>query len=265
MNRSLIALLREEFNNNIRNGLYGFFSKELAYHSNKIEGSTLSKEQTISLFETKAIVSGDAMEVYRSKDIEEANGHFLMFNHMIKTIGEELTSDMLKKFHYFLKVGVFEDMANGYKVGEYKDRPNFVGDIETCKPKDVSVEIDKLLCWYNSLDSITLEDIITFHFRFEKIHPFQDGNGRVGRLVMFKQCLENKIPPFIITAFNKDVYRKAVNIAQKTGDISELLMVAKSSQDSIINKLYELGYGKLVDGKFIPDTVELSTELPPIF
>lgn len=223
----------DEFSRQARNGVYGYTSRELAYHSNKIEGSTLTKEQTASLFDTQAVVSVNSLEVYRAKDVEEANGHFLMFNYMLKTLNEELTEDLIKNFHYQLKAGVFEDRANGYKIGEYKDRENIVSDIVTAKPSEVHECMIKLLKeWNNKKEAknVSIKDILEFHAKFEMIHPFQDGNGRVGRILIFRECLNCDIVPFIFDADNKIVYRTALNMAQKTGDYNLLVKVAEEAQ-----------------------------------
>jgi Fic family protein len=241
---ALIKYLKIEFSEQIRNGVYGYTSRELAYHSNKIEGSTLTKEQTASLFDTRAIVSTDSLEVYRAKDVEEANGHFLMFNHMLKTLDNELSEELIKELHYQLKAGVFEDRANGYKIGEYKDRENVVSDIITTKPAQVQDKMSALITeWSNKTKSkVTLTDILDFHAKFERIHPFQDGNGRVGRMLIFRECLRNNVIPFIFDADNKIAYRTALNTAQKTGDYSLLLKVARNAQQ----KYYEMVKGMII-------------------
>lgn len=145
----------------------------MAYNSNKIEGSTLTEEQTASLFDTGVLPKSE--DYYRAKDVEEMNGHFLMFNKMLDTLDLELTEELIKAFHYELKSGVFEDRANGYAIGDYKKRPNMIGIYETVLPSQVSDEMSQLLAWYNNQD-ISLEILAEFHARYESIHPFQDGN-----------------------------------------------------------------------------------------
>jgi Fic family protein len=241
---ALKKYLKIEFSEQIRNGVYGYTSRELAYHSNKIEGSTLTKEQTASLFDTQAIVSTDSLEVYRSKDVEEANGHFLMFNHMLKTLDKELSEKLIKELHYQLKAGVFEDRANGYKIGDYKDRANVVSDITTAKPAQVPDQMSALISEWNTKtkSEITLTDILDFHAKFEMIHPFQDGNGRVGRILIFRECLRNNSVPFIFDADNKIAYRTALNTSQKSGDYTLLLKVAETAQ----KKYYEAVKGMII-------------------
>ena len=190
MEKELVQKLLERFlvehKKKDRSGIYAVTSRELAYNSNKIEGSTLTKEQTASLFDTGMLPKND--DYYRAKDIEEMNGHFLMFNTMLGTIGQELTQDLIKKFHYELKAGVFEDRANGYAVGEYKTRPNIIGIHDTAAPGEVAEKMEELLVWYGEQD-VNMNILAEFHARYEAIHPFQDGNGRTGRIILFRECL----------------------------------------------------------------------------
>lgn len=169
----LITRLKLEFERKDKSGVYGETQRLLAFNSNRIEGSTLTYNQTSSIFETGTLFSD---ELVRTKDIEEMTGHFLMFNNMLKTFSHELSEELIKSYHYDLKSGVFEDKANGYPIGEYKSRGNRVSDIVTSKPEDVAQDIKQLIADYNSKDVITLEDIAIFHVRYESIHPFQDEN-----------------------------------------------------------------------------------------
>lgn len=196
MATDLIKKLKErlfiEFNKRDRSGIYAVTSRELAYNSNKIEGSTLTENQTASLFDTGLLSVSN--NVYRAKDIEEMNGHFLMFNHMLKTLDEDLSEELIKKFHYELKSGVFEDKVNGYNIGEYKARPNIAGTMQTSLPVNVSDDMKELLIWYKNSEK-NLSTLALFHLRYEKIHPFQDGNGRTGRMILFREALKNDIIP----------------------------------------------------------------------
>ena len=141
-NKRLIETIRMEKENHIRSGVYGLTQREFAYNSNKIEGSRLTKEHTASLFDTGSIY----MEgVFRGKDVEEASGHFAMFNEMLNSLEKPLSETVIKEFHRYLKQGVFEDIANGYAIGEYKKRKNYVGDIETAAPEEVADKIKALL------------------------------------------------------------------------------------------------------------------------
>lgn len=179
---------REKFD---RSGIYAYTQRAMAYNSNKIEGSTLSEEQTASLFDTGMLPSSN--DYYRAKDVEEMNGHFLMFNRMVDTLDDPLTEDLIKAFHCELKSGVFEDRANGYAIGDYKKRPNLVGMYETVLTKEVPMKMQGLLSWYHANHDKTLPLLAEFHARYEAIHPFQDGNGRTGRLILFRNVLKRTL------------------------------------------------------------------------
>ena len=187
-----------EFKKQDRSGVYGYTQRSMAYNSNKIEGSTLTEKQTASMFDTGTLYTDDPDIIFRTKDIEEMNGHFKMFNYIMKNMDEPLSEDLIKGMHKNLKEGVFEDFANGYAVGEWKKRENRVSDIYVALPQEVPEKIHQLLNTYTSKERIELKDVAVFHAKFENIHPFQDGNGRVGRLIMFKECLKYNIVPFII-------------------------------------------------------------------
>lgn len=227
----LVEMLLFEFQHNIRDGIYGYTQRQLAYNSNKIEGSTLTPEQTETLFETGELVA-DGIQVYRAKDIEEMRGHFMMFNYMLNTLKEPLSESLIKAFHKELKQGVFEDRANGYAIGDYKKRPNIIGNVTTTSPDQVQQEINELLSWYNSLSNITLEDISAFHVKFERIHPFQDGNGRVGRIIMFRECLRNCITPFIVQDVNRSVYITNLQIKDSDECITAMMSYFESEQQA---------------------------------
>jgi Fic family protein len=220
-NDALVWVLKLEHSIKDRSGLYGYTQRTLAYNSNRIEGSTLTEAQTAALFEEGYLPATE--EFYKVKDIEEMNGHFLMFNKMISTIGESLTEDMIKGFHYELKAGVFEDRANGYAIGEYKKRTNTVGGLTVASPSEVEDKMKELLCWYHLQEKVTISTLADFHAKYELIHPFQDGNGRTGRLILFKECLENDIMPFIIHNENRIRYTSALKEAQTTGNCSKLI------------------------------------------
>ncbi len=156
-----------------RSGVYAYTQRLLAYNSNKIEGSTLTEEQTASLFDNGILPKAD--DYYRAKDVEEMNGHFLMFNRMLDTLNDSLSQDLIKQFHYELKSGVFEDRANGYAIGNYKKRPNMIGIYQTVKPDNVEEEMNALMEWYFKQE-VNISVLAEFHARYESIHPFQDGN-----------------------------------------------------------------------------------------
>ena len=217
-----------EFQNQDRSGAYGFTQRSMAYNSNKIEGSTLTERQTASLFDTGTFFADDEDTIFRAKDVEEMNGHFKMFNYMMKHAGEPLTADIIKGMHKNLKEGVFEDMANGYAVGDWKKRANLVGDITTALPQEVPAMVEALLAKYTGKKKIELRDIAKFHAIFENIHPFQDGNGRVGRMILLKQCLDAGITPVVIR--NKIKYYRYLSAAQNKHDYAPLIDFFESEQ-----------------------------------
>ena len=160
-----------------RSGVYAYTQRLLAYNSNKIEGSTLTEEQTASLFDNGTLPKSD--DYYRAKDVEEMNGHFLMFDRMLDTLDEPLSQELIKQFHYELKSGVFEDRANGYAIGDYKQRPNMIGMYETIRPDNVTREMGLLMDWYNNQE-VDISVLAEFHARYESIHPFQDDGVIIG-------------------------------------------------------------------------------------
>lgn len=169
---ALIQRFEIEQKKNDRGGVYALTQRMLAYNSNKIEGSTLTEKQTASLFDTGTLSAEDA--VIRAKDVEEMTGHFLMFNEMLKTYGFPLSQELIKRYHYKLKSGVFEDIANGYPIGEYKNRRNMVSNIVTAPPEEVEERMAGLLERYNTVSRHSLADLAQFHAEYEAIHPFQD-------------------------------------------------------------------------------------------
>lgn len=204
-----------------RSGVYALTQRKLAYNSNRIEGSTLTEKQTASIFETGTIRADGS--IFRTKDVEEMTGHFTMFNYMLDTCEEQLSQELIKAYHYRLKAGVFEDIANGYPIGEYKNRRNMVSDITTSSPENVEEDMRRLLENYNGKEPHDLKDLAEFHAMFEKIHPFQDGNGRTGRLILFKECLRSNVMPFIIGDDRKAEYYEYLNRAQQNGDYGSLI------------------------------------------
>lgn len=224
----LLERFRIEQKRHDRSGVYGFTQRLMAYNSNKIEGSTLTEEQTASLFDTGTLPRSD--DYYRAKDVEEMNGHFLMFNKMLDTLDQPLTQDLIKQFHYELKSGVFEDRANGYAIGDYKKRANMIGLYQTVLPGDVPEEMKKLLSWYES-QNITAETLATFHVRYESIHPFQDGNGRTGRMILFRECLRHNISPLIIEDAHRPEYLEALKEYRENQTVTKLTALFKKEQE----------------------------------
>lgn len=194
----LLATLREQKAMKMNGGIYHKTQIDLTYNSNHIEGSRLTHEQTRYIFETNTIgVTADA--TLNVNDIVETVNHFRCIDLIIDKAEEPLSEELVKTLHGILKTGTSDSSKDWFAVGDYKRLPNEVGGEATCEPERVHESMQRLIASYNAQLSHTLEDVLDFHVRFEKIHPFQDGNGRVGRLVMFKECLRSGIVPFIIT------------------------------------------------------------------
>ena len=205
----LSTYLKEEKEAKRKGGLYHKTQVSLAYNSNRIEGSKLTEEQTRYIFETRTIGFKDE-EAVPVDDIIEASNHFVAFDYLLDTIDESLSNTQIKEFHRILKTGTSDAAKKWFMVGEWKKLPNEVGGIETTLPRNVEEEMNKLNNWYYSLSEIVFENIVEYHYRFEKIHPFQDGNGRVGRLILFRECLKNEIIPFIIDDNHKQFYYRGL-------------------------------------------------------
>lgn len=205
---ALLQILRDEKDARLSGGIYHELQVRMTYNSNHIEGSRLSEDQTRLIFETNTIDVGDGIPV---DDILETLHHFQAIDYCIDIAEETLSEEIIKKLHYFLKHDTKDSTLSWFNAGEYKKRANIVCGKETAKPKDVAEKIKKLLNDYNSKSDITINDIIEFHYNFEKIHPFQDGNGRVGRLIILKECLKNNIVPFIIEDNKKSFYYRGLS------------------------------------------------------
>ncbi|MBD5306451.1 MAG: Fic family protein [Bacteroides sp.] len=193
----LLKAIREQKEGKLKGGIYHRIQIDFAYNSNHIEGSKLTHDQTRYIFETNTIgVSDGTLNV---DDIIETTNHFRAIDYIIDNTEGKLTAAFIKHLHFLLKSGTSDERKEWFNVGEYKKLPNEVGGNDTVKPENVEKEIKDLLKEYNAKKYPTLEDIIDFHQRFEAIHPFQDGNGRVGRLIMFRESLRFGYVPFIIT------------------------------------------------------------------
>lgn len=195
-NKLLLDILQEEKSSGYSGGIYHKTQIELTYNSNHIEGSSLTHEQTRYIFETNTIdVENGSLNV---DDVIETANHFRLVSLIIDNAKSTLTQEFIKELHLFLKNGTSDSRRDWFVVGDYKKLPNEVGGMNTTPPEEVSGKMKELLNEYNVKEEKSLEDILDFHVKFEKIHPFQDGNGRVGRLIMFKECLKYNIVPFII-------------------------------------------------------------------
>ncbi len=205
---TLLQTLRDEKSIRMPGGLYHELQVRMTYNSNHIEGSKLSEEQTRLIFETNTVDVGEGIPV---DDIIETVNHFRAIDYVIDYAEESLTEDIIKELHRILKQSTKDSTFAWFAVGDYKKRANVVGGNETAKPKDVPSKMKTLLSCYESLDAVSIENIIEFHYSFERIHPFQDGNGRVGRLIALKECLRYGIVPFIIEDSKKMFYYRGLS------------------------------------------------------
>ena len=194
--KTLLEILREEKSSGYSGGIYHKTQIELTYNSNHIEGSSLTHEQTRYIFETNTL--GTETGSINVDDVIETANHFRLVSLIIDNTKSALTEEFIKELHLMLKNGTSDSRKDLFAVGDYKKLPNEVGGMNTALPEAVSDRMKELLNEYNTKEEISFEDILDFHVKFEKIHPFQDGNGRVGRLIAFKECLKHNIVPFII-------------------------------------------------------------------
>lgn len=206
--KTLLEVLKAEKNAGLHGGIYHKIQIELTYHSNHIEGSMLSHEQTRYIFETNTIGMNDIIKV---DDIVETSNHFKCIDMVIDNAACILNENFIKQLHTVLKSGTSDSRKDWFVVGGYKKMPNEVGGQETCVPEQVSSKMKRLLSQYNTKKEHTFDELLDFHYQFESIHPFQDGNGRVGRLLLFKECLRNNIVPFIIDDKMKMFYYRGLH------------------------------------------------------
>jgi len=211
-----------------KGGLYHKTQVQLAYNSNRIEGSKLTEEQTRYIFETRTIGFKD-QDAVPVDDIIETTNHFVAFDYLLRTISEPLSEEIIKEFHRILKTGTADAQKTYFNVGDWKKLANEVGGRETCKPTDVAREMQTLNLWYNSLADVTILTLAEYHWRFESIHPFQDGNGRVGRLILFRECLRHSIMPFVIDNEHKMYYYRGLSEFKQTPGF--LVGTMQSAQD----------------------------------
>lgn len=225
-----------------KGNIYHYSQVSFAYNSNKIEGSKLTSDETESIFNTSSFIP-KSDTLIKLDDLIETKNHFRLFDYMLDNIDNSLSKEMIIEMNKILKRGTSDEDNPRYNVGGFKVLPNIIGTvnvIKTTDPKDVNKEMDKLLNEYNSNNNITLEDIIDFHYRFERIHPFGDGNGRVGRIIIFKECLKNNIMPFIVLDEDKSYYIRGLK--EYENDKMFLIDTIGHEQD-----LYEKACNELLD------------------
>ena len=225
----LTAFLVDEQQSHRKGGLYHKTQIQLAYNSNRIEGSKLTEEQTRYIFETRTIGFRD-QEAVPVDDIIETTNHFVAFDYLLSTISEPLTEDVIKNFHRILKSGTADAQKPYFNVGGWKRLANEVGGHATTAPSDVANAMAELCEWYGGVKKVTIGVLAEYHWRFERIHPFQDGNGRVGRLILFRECLRHGIMPFVIDNEHKMFYYRGLSEFPRTPGF--LLGTLQSAQDT---------------------------------
>ena len=227
---NVLEVLREQKNMKLKGNLYHNTQITFAYNTNHIEGSKLTEDQTRYIYETNTLLA-EKDSITDLDDVLETANHFKLVDYMLDIVDKKLTEKMIKEFHKILKEGTSDSRKDWFNVGEYKKLPNEVGGLKTTDPKNVERDMKKLLEWYESLKQITINEIIEFHAKFEKIHPFQDGNGRVGRIIAFKECLKNNIIPFIILDREKLFYYRGLNQYQTNKEKGYLIDTCLNAQD----------------------------------
>lgn len=238
--KTLLNILKVEQAAKTSGGIYHKLQIELTYNSNHIEGSRLTHDQTRYIFETNTIGATDG--TMNVDDIVETANHFKCIDMIITQAKYQLSEKFIKELHQTLKSGTSDSRLDWFAVGDYKRMPNEVGGKETTPPEQVADELKKLLAEYNAVKDKTLTEIIDFHVRFESIHPFQDGNGRVGRLIMFKECLRNGIVPFIIDDDMKLFYYRGLH--EWSSEKGYLIDTCLAAQDKFKKYLdyFRIGY-----------------------
>ena len=234
--------LIEQKKSKFKGNIYHFSQVNFAFNSNKIEGGHLTEDETEEIFETNSFIP-KADDAIKLDDLIEMKNHFRLFDYVLDIIDEKLSKENIIEMNKILKRNTTDEDNPRYNVGGFKVVPNKMGlinVINTSSPADVEKDIENLLEWYKSIESVTLEDIIEFHVRFERIHPFGDGNGRVGRIIMFKECLKNNILPFIVLDTDKPYYMRGLK--EYKNDKMYLIDTIKNEQD-----IYEQFCNQLLD------------------
>ena len=230
----LLSRLKEEKESRLKGGIYHRTQIDLTYNSNHIEGSRLTKEQTRYIFETNTL--GITTENTRIDDILETVNHFRCIDYLIDHAAEKITETHIKKLHGLLKTNTSDSQKDWFAVGDYKRLANEVGGEETAKPEDVHMKMKVLIAHYNMIKQAEFDDILDFHVQFERIHPFQDGNGRIGRLLMFWQCLQAAAVPFIITEELRLYYYRGIqNWGHINGYLRDTCLTAQDHYKALLD------------------------------
>ena len=236
----LLAALREQKEMRMKGGIYHRVQIDLTYNSNHIEGSRLTKEQTRHIFETNTL--GITSENTRIDDIMETVNHFHCIDYVIEHATDKITETHIKQLHLILKTNTSDNHKPWFAVGDYKRLANAVGEEETAQPEEVHKKMKALLATYHAIQKIQFDDILDFHVRFERIHPFQDGNGRVGRLIMFWQCLQSNTVPFIITDDLRLFYYRGIqNWGNINGYLRDTCLTAQDNFKGVLD-YYRISY-----------------------
>ena len=236
----LLAALREQKETKLKGGIYHRTQIDLTYNSNHIEGSRLTKEQTRYIFETNTL--GITTESIRIDDILETVNHFRCVDYVIDHATDKITEAHIKQLHLLLKTNTSDSQKSWFAVGDYKRLANAVGEEETAQPKEVHRQMKSLLAEYNAKKQIKFDDLLDFHVRFERVHPFQDGNGRVGRLLLFWQCLQTNIVPFIITEDLRLFYYRGIqNWGKINGYLRDTCLTAQDNFKALL-EYYKIRY-----------------------
>lgn len=236
----LLAALREQKETKLKGGIYHRTQIDLTYNSNHIEGSRLTKEQTRYIFETNTL--GITTESTRIDDILETVNHFRCVDYVIDHATDKITEAHIKQLHLLLKANTSDSQKSWFAVGDYKRLANAVGEEETVQPKEVHRQMKSLLAEYNAKKQIKFDDLLDFHVRFERVHPFQDGNGRVGRLLLFWQCLQTNIVPFIITEDLRLFYYRGIqNWGKINGYLRDTCLTAQDNFKALL-EYYKIRY-----------------------
>ena len=231
---TLLDILKEQKASKYSGGIYHKTQIELTYNSIHIEGSRLTHDQTRYIFETNTI--GVEKEVLNVDDVIETVNHFHCIDIIIDSARAVLTEKFIKDLHFILKNGTSDSRKDWFVVGDYKKLPNEVGGMDTTIPEEVANKMKTLLMEYNAKDAKTFEDILDFHVKFERIHPFQDGNGRIGRLIMFKECLKNNIVPFIVDDNLKMFYYRGLKEwANERGYLTDTCLAAQDKYKAYLD------------------------------
>ena len=233
---NILEVLREQKNMKLKRNLYHNTQITFAYNTNHIEGSKLTEDQTRYIYETNTLLA-EKDSITDLDDILETANHFKLVDYMLDMADKKLTENMIKDFYKILKEGTSDGRKDWFAAGDYKKLPNEVGGLKTTEPKNVEKDMKKLLEWYEDLKHVTINEIIEFHAKFEKIHPFQDGNGRVGRMIMFKECLKNNIIPFIIFDKDKLFYYRGLKEYQGNREKGYLIDTCLNAQDQYIKMI----------------------------